>query len=677
MVPLISKSLLATATLAFLCAFFLRPAEGAEGAAPIRWDEGVVGQFQRLPIQDGGRVKPMDTFAQFKLLKMAGKRTVEVERGGEEVKLSSVEWLLDVLFYPEMAKGYPIFIVDNADAIFALGLTPHRGEKRGRYSYLEIEPARQALYEQGKANSEIKESERTITQRMIVDLAGNVNEFEFLANGLNFAREPVAFDADGVPDALVGTAEGGRAVLATTEVLGRLEALQEYASAGEVSESFREAFQKFQFNATTATALSIFPPMDAAEEKWLSPGELIMGAFGDEGMREWAMPRLALIEDLVAAVGDEGAFEGRLAALASTVVDDAKARGEYKKIPLEVSFYKTDYFTVALALYVLVFLIAAMSWFSPGSQFGRVVGKVAMIGLLVPTAFLVTGIVMRCIIRSRPPVSTLYETILFITAVIVIVAFCIELITRKKIALPLAAFLGAAGMFLSIKYEMKEAVDTMPSLVAVLDTNFWLSTHVTTVTMGYAAGLLATAKSFVYMIGRSFDLHRKNQVFFQALSRMVYGVICFGLLFSLVGTVLGGIWANYSWGRFWGWDPKENGALMIVIWNLVILHARMGGYIRELGLHQCALFGGIIVAFSWWHVNLLEVGLHSYGFTSGLKGSLFLFYGIVLVAMLWGFVLWLLARRRTPTRTQRHKNPATAPAQGGLAGDLPRDLPRG
>ena len=95
---------------------------------------------------------------------------------------------------------------------------------------------------------------------------------------------------------------------------------------------------------------------------------------------------------------------------------------------------------------------------------------------------------------------------------------------------------------------------------------------------------------------------------------MIYGIVCFGTLFSLVGTILGGIWADQSWGRFWGWDPKENGALMIVIWNALILHARWGGIAKQRGIAALAVFGNIVTAWSWFGVNMLGVGLHSYGF---------------------------------------------------------------
>ena len=111
----------------------------------------------------------------------------------------------------------------------------------------------------------------------------------------------------------------------------------------------------------------------------------------------------------------------------------------------------------------------------------------------------------------------------------------------------------------------------------------------------------------------------------KSLARMIYGIVCFATLFSFVGTVLGGIWADQSWGRFWGWDPKENGALIIVLWNALILHLRWGGMIRERGLVNCAIIGNIVTSWSWFGVNMLGIGLHSYGFTDAAFFWLMLF----------------------------------------------------
>ena len=131
----------------------------------------------------------------------------------------------------------------------------------------------------------------------------------------------------------------------------------------------------------------------------------------------------------------------------------------------------------------------------------------------------------------------------------------------------------------------------------------------------FFAGTLAIAFILRGLLAKRFTKEAAKN-----LSSMVYGITCFAALFSLVGTILGGIWADQSWGRFWGWDPKENGALMIVIMAAIFLHARWGGLARERGLMALAITGNIITAWSWFGTNLLGVGLHSYGFTdSGFK----------------------------------------------------------
>ncbi|HLP24101.1 MAG TPA: cytochrome c biogenesis protein CcsA, partial [Acidobacteriota bacterium] len=125
----------------------------------------------------------------------------------------------------------------------------------------------------------------------------------------------------------------------------------------------------------------------------------------------------------------------------------------------------------------------------------------------------------------------------------------------------------------------------------------------------YLAGFLAIIYIFRGVFTKSLDKATAD-----ALNRMVYGILCFATLFSLIGTVLGGIWADQSWGRFWGWDPKENGALIIVVWNAIILHARWGGMVKARGVMALAVFGNVVTSWSWFGTNMLGVGLHSYGF---------------------------------------------------------------
>jgi len=162
-----------------------------------------------------------------------------------------------------------------------------------------------------------------------------------------------------------------------------------------------------------------------------------------------------------------------------------------------------------------------------------------------------------------------------------------------------------------------------------------LATHVTIITFGYSAMFFAGALALIFtllgLFSKTFD-----QAAAKSVVSMVYGISCFATLFSLVGTILGGIWADQSWGRFWGWDPKENGALMIVIMGAILLHARWGGLVKERGLMALALCGNIVTAWSWFGTNLLGVGLHAYGFTSsgfwwtiGFALSQLLFIGLV------------------------------------------------
>jgi ABC-type transport system involved in cytochrome c biogenesis permease subunit len=209
----------------------------------------------------------------------------------------------------------------------------------------------------------------------------------------------------------------------------------------------------------------------------------------------------------------------------------------------------------------------------------------------------------------------------------------------------------------------------MEMMRAVLDSNFWLTTHVITITLGYSAAFVAGFLGIVYVLRGLFTrgLDPESRA---ALTRMVYGTICFATLFSFIGTVLGGIWADQSWGRFWGWDPKENGALIIVLWNALILHSRWGRLVAERGLMNLAIFGNIITSFSWFGVNMLGVGLHSYGFMDQAFQWLMLFVAsqLLLIGLgclplkYWASIRADASRVPAPVKPGRAPRPAVSPA---------------
>ena len=195
------------------------------------------------------------------------------------------------------------------------------------------------------------------------------------------------------------------------------------------------------------------------------------------------------------------------------------------------------------------------------------------------------GLVSRMYISGRPPVTNLYSSALFIGWGCMVFGLIFEMLYRLGIGNLLAAVAGFAS--LRIAHSLSGDGDTLIVMQAVLDTQFWLATHVVCITMGYAATFVAGILGIIYVFFTLFNSlsgQPRNPELEKDLNRMIYGTVCFALLFSFFGTVLGGLWADDSWGRFWGWDPKENGALIIVIWNALVLHARWGGMVRQRGL---------------------------------------------------------------------------------------------
>ena len=124
------------------------------------------------------------------------------------------------------------------------------------------------------------------------------------------------------------------------------------------------------------------------------------------------------------------------------------------------------------------------------------------------------------------------------------------------------------------------------------------------------------------------------------------GMVSSKALYRLTGTILGGIWADQSWGRFWGWDPKENGALLIVMWQIMMLHLRITGLVKPMGFALGMILNNIVVILAWFGVNLLNVGLHSYGFASGIAINISLFISFEFITGL-GTYYWAKNRHKS------------------------------
>jgi ABC-type transport system involved in cytochrome c biogenesis permease subunit len=286
--------------------------------------------------------------------------------------------------------------------------------------------------------------------------------------------------------------------------------------------------------------------------------------------------------------------------------------------------------------YFLAFLIAIFGWLTRWQPLNWTAFTLIVLTLVLHTIALVA----RIYISGRPPVTNLYSSAVFIGWSAVVAGVAFEAIFRIGLGNIVASVAGYATLLIAGYLAM--GGDTIAVLQAVLDTQFWLATHVVCITKGYAATYMAGLCGVLYVIGGMCTplLDRDMR---KALGQAIYGILCYALLFSFFGTVLGGLWADDSWGRFWGWDPKENGALIIVLWNALVLHARWDKMIADRGLAILAIGGNIVTSWSWFGVNELGIGLHSYGFTEGVLLALMVFVGSQLLLMIGGLVptrLW-------------------------------------
>ena len=635
------------------------------------WDADIVDIARDISLQDGGRIKPFSTWSGFTMLKLHGARGMKIEAGGEVAKISPEEFMLDCLFRPQLARELPIFRIDNSEVISSLatGDLPEEVQRmsginnatkneairevvkdkgrRDRYSYAELEPIAPILLArvQKITKDQPEKAKMTSEQRDTVDLGEKIWMFTALIYHMDFARADIEIQ-EGTP-AMDKERMRRMSYWVRSFPLLRKAVLEMQPQGEKLPAGIMSLFSDLERRMIRASEdIRLLPPYADDSEEWLPVGKRIESVLtGKRAHADALVSDMEMMEDMCIALRDEGqgAFGKQLNTWKESVHDRMDAK-TVSQLESEVVYGKWNYFYRALVAFIIGFVFVMISWLAPRSLGGRICTKIAALIALLALGLMIVGITHRSIIMERSPIGNLYDTILFIGATGVLVLLLVELLTKRAVALGLAVFMGMACMFLARRYEIGDAKDHMDPLVAVLKSNFWLSTHVVTVTIGYMGGLAAAGLSVIYLFARVLGIDEGDKNFRRAMTRIAYGMVCFTLFFSLIGTVLGGIWANDSWGRFWGWDPKENGALMIVLWCLIVLHARMAGYLREWGIHVAAVFGANIVAFSWWHVNSLSTGLHSYGFIDGL-GVIWGFYGLLTAVCLMGMVSALMEKR--------------------------------
>jgi len=323
--------------------------------------------------------------------------------------------------------------------------------------------------------------------------------------------------------------------------------------------------------------------------------------------------------------GDQAGFDSAASELArnelltdslSSLGDGTFQRVRESNVRAELALVEYRPFRIAWIVLMFGFLLA---WISETTRTGApqvsrrttwLAGICAGAGMVL----LIVGFAMRIYVAGRPPVTDMYETTLWVGFGALLFGLPIAWIYRSRTVL--AAVCAAGWLVFVLADNLPTVLDpTIHPLVPVLRNNYWLTVHVLTVTISYAAFLVAMA---IGNVGIFQEFRSGSDEFRRTLAHYAYRAMQLGVVLLTAGIVLGGVWADYSWGRFWGWDPKETWALIADLGYLMVLHGRITGWIRPFGTLMGAVLAFFGVVMAWYGVNfILASGLHSYGFSQG------------------------------------------------------------
>ena len=633
-------------------------------------------------------------------------------------KINYMEWLTVAVFEPDLIYSTKLFLINNPEVLTAINvpLDSHR-----RYSYDELRESISTL-NQLAAQAESKPDEkRSLVEKELIRVSNNFHEFTQIASSFSlFQRKPMLADL-AKPELLIalGINQSEQNVEISlfniVDKASELERIINSASALKPDavklgfvlyswiESYREYLNIFRREEVTAILVS---PLSHENAEIKNPKQPSKSA--QEGYLEFVNPWtyfyeiqsqpdelkvLASANKLDSLISCQKLQQAYDTADIKVFKESVKTLNEFSftyikslnksqpKLSLELLYNRVNPLANAqlfylLSLLLLVFRSVTFYVRKPSSKslsFLNIIAKNYDAGKFASRLFLIgfalhaAAITLRIFILERAPVSNLYETFVFVAFVTALLGLILKFITKEK---EISTFLGSLSAFALLLIASKFVTDgdSMKVLIAVLDSNFWLSTHVIAEMIGYAgvslAGLIGHVYLIKYLIRQrrlslnetiltdepyhdfivSVQSHQSviSEIDLKFLNKIILGMIGFGLCFTFLGTMLGGVWADQSWGRFWGWDPKENGALLIILWTAITLHARLAGYIKDFGVAIFAIIGTMVVMLSWFGVNLLGVGLHSYGFTEGLVINLLSYFFIEFVFI---FVVIFLQRR--------------------------------
>lgn len=543
-------------------------------------------RFSKLPIVYQGRVKPIDTLARNSLTIVSRRQSYRDEEGKKQ---PAIRWLLDVISKSEQAMHHKVFRIENLDVLTSLGLERREGF---RYAFTEFKDKLTVLDKESSRARSIEQGQRSIYDIKILEMAGMVHLMTRLMHSFSI---PVMENRD------------------------------------DVMSLFKKIQMMEQFQLVHAV-----PPLGDLP-KWLP---LVNVLFRDSAAamlqkEEFKAHKGAThLGNMLIAYkkGNVETFNKELEAYELLLKASPPEKTDQLENETKFNHFEPFYQISVLYIFIAVLSLLSFLFLSAGPSFALALRKSAFWLCVMALCVHTWALIARMSLSGYPPVTNLYSSAIFIGWGCVLIGIIVECIFKIGVGCLMSAITGFITLL--IAHFLSGDGDTMEMMQAVLDTKFWLATHVTTITLGYSTTYLAGFFAIFYLISGIFTRmqNKENEKIFQ---NMIYGILCFALLLSFVGTVLGGLWADDSWGRFWGWDPKENGALIIVLWVALVLHAKWAGMVKTRGLAILAVFGNVVTSWSWFGVNQLGVGLHSYGFLDGAKLwlTIFILCNLVLMAL--------------------------------------------
>ncbi len=600
-----------------------------------------------LPIQHQGRVKPLESFANSQFRSISGERPLH--------RLSAISWLAELLFDPAQASLQRVFHIATQELVDTLGLEPRHPP---RYAFAEVASALPAISEQLQRVTTVPSAQLSPLEKALSELYQRLLLHFEISRSLSMVLPDFRFESATLAEELgfeVGSdysymqilrarhhLESRAAPLRERPEHERADAAEMTADtvttlgehgSGEERDILRlsQAIQRTGMDAFSQIFRIVPPQWEGDQQQWYSPWGLLKSGLGSPASAR----QVKLWSRLARAyrAGDAKAWS-EISAELRTALQEQMPSALTERLEGEYYYQKLSPFLLSALLYLLAgaALIGRIRIRHQSLYWLAWIAAVA--GVIVHTG----GLATRIWLLERPPVGTLYESILFVALIGALFGLVLAFLRDDGVGLSITSLIGSLLLLLAPSFAGDE---TLGVLVAVLNNNFWLATHVLTISAGYGCCLAAGVGAHYWLLRCALGRGAAPGVD-DPLARALLGLSLVACFLTLFGTILGGIWADQSWGRFWGWDPKENGALLITLWLIYLLHARIAGSLNSVAFAVGLIVLNIIVALAWFGVNLLSIGLHSYGFTDGAALGLALF---CVTEMLFGLVLYTLACR--------------------------------